>query len=79
MRGRKQPSSRYSYKGEVRTQTEMAWLFAFDEYPDVREGEGTAWLPKSECSWHPDRGEAKGNDGYMMVPEWLAKKLDILP
>ena len=70
---RKQQSERYAYKGELIRETEKAWLVALDEY------QMEIWLPKSQCDWHPDGGEARGRGGTIFVPDWLAQEKDILP
>lgn len=66
-------SDRESFKGSVIRETEKAFLFD----PDEAGAEiGTVWLPKSQCSWHPDEGEANG--GWMLIPDWLAKEKGLL-
>lgn len=45
--------------GEIKNETEKAWLFF--------NGEKEIWLPKSQCYWDPDYK-------VMRVPEWLCMK-----
>jgi hypothetical protein len=43
----------------------------------IHDGNGFAWVPKSQCRWEPLKDfEAKSGPkpGMMHVPEWLAKE-----
>lgn len=48
---------RVAITGEVKQETEGAWLFS----DGVKEG----WLPKSRCAWDAERQE-------MDMPYWMA-------
>ena len=42
----------------------------------IHNGDGLAWVPKSQCRWEPkDPVPAIGpKPGLMHVPEWIAKE-----
>ena len=52
------PSELVDIAGEIRHETEKAYLF----YDGIKE----IWIPKSQCQWDPDAKE-------MTMPEWIAK------
>ena len=64
-------SDRESFKGSLIRETEKAWLFDADDLPPNSD---PVWLPKSQCDWHPDEGEAIGDGGWMLIPDWLARE-----
>lgn len=67
-------SDRESFRDTLIRETEKAYFFAPDQWVNDK-----IWLPKSQCQWVPDGGEAKGNGGYMLIPEWLYRQHDLEP